>query len=87
MQAQIAHAMSRLEEEPTAQAEPSNQAAQLKDQEQQLAEILEDRMTHQEQVSVLSCMHLQQVEEVKAHSHEIRRLSALVEEQQRPSKS
>ena len=72
MWAQIAHAMSRLEEEPTAQTEPNNQAAQLKEQEQQLAEILEEKMTHHEQVSVLSCMHLQQVEEVKAQSHEIR---------------
>ena len=39
-------------------------------------------MTHHEQVSVLSCMHLQQVEEVKVQSQEIRHLLALVEEQQ-----
>ena len=39
-------------------------------------------MTHQEQVSVLSQMHLQQVEEVKAQSQEIRCLLALVESRQ-----
>ena len=47
-----------------------------------MTEILEDEMTHREQVSVLSCMHLQQAEEVKSQSQEIRRLSALVEKQQ-----
>ena len=49
---------------------------------QQLAEKIEEEMTHHKQVSVLSHMHLQQVEEVKVQSHEIRHLSALVEEQQ-----
>ena len=44
---------------------------------------MEEEMTHHEQVSVLSRMHLQQVEEVKAQSQEIRRLSALVEQQQK----
>ena len=39
-------------------------------------------MTHHKQVSVLSHMHLQQVEEVKAQSQEIQCLSALVEQQQ-----
>ena len=39
-------------------------------------------MTHKEQVSVLLHMHLQQVEEVKAQSHEIHHLLALVEDQQ-----
>ena len=66
MQSQIADAMSQIEEEPAARAEPDNQAAHLIQQDQQLAEILEDEMTHREQVSVLSCMHLQQVEEVKS---------------------
>ena len=39
-------------------------------------------MTHHEQVSVLSHMHLQQAEEVKAQSQEICHLLALVEQQQ-----
>ena len=46
IQAQIAHAMSRLEEEPTSLAEPNDQAAQLKEQVRQLAKIMEDEMTH-----------------------------------------
>ena len=73
--------MSRIEEEPTVRGEPDDQAAQLL-QDQQLANILEEEMTPQEQVSVLSHMHPQQAEEVKAQSQEIRRLSALVEQQQ-----
>ena len=39
-------------------------------------------MTHHEQVSVQYQMQLQQAEEVKAQSQEIRCLLALVEEQQ-----
>ena len=39
-------------------------------------------MTHREQVSVLSQMHLQQAEEVKTQSQEIQCLLALVEKQQ-----
>ena len=54
MQAQIAHAVSRLEEEPTSRAEPNDQAGQLQEQERQLAKIMEKEMAHQEQVSVLS---------------------------------
>ena len=83
MWAQIGHAMSRLEEETTSQAEPNYQSAQLQEQERQLAKIMEEDMAHQEQVSVLSRMHLQQAEEVKAQSQEIRCLSALVEQQQK----
>ena len=45
MQAQIANAMSRIEE-PTVRAEPDDQAAQLLQQDQQLAEILDEEMTH-----------------------------------------
>ena len=82
MWAQIANAMSQMEEEPTVRAEPDDQAAQLLQQDQQLAEVMEEEMTHQEQMSVLSHMHLQQVEEVKAQSQEIRRLLALVKQQQ-----
>ena len=81
MWAQIANAMSRIEE-PTVRAEPNDQAAQLLQQDQQLTEILEEEMTHREHVSVLFHMHLQQAEEVKAQSQEIRRLLALVEQQQ-----
>ena len=55
----------------------------MQQQDQQLAEIMEKEMTHHEQVSVLSHMYLQQVEEVKAHSQEIRQLLALVEQQQK----
>ena len=44
---------------------------------------MEEEMPYQEQVSVLSQMHLQQVEEVKAQSQEIRCLLALVEKQQK----
>ena len=68
MWVQIAHTKSRLEEEPTLQAEPDDQAAQLWQKDQQMAEIMEEEMTHQEQVSILSHMHLQQVKEVKAQS-------------------
>ena len=39
-------------------------------------------MTHQEQVSVLSQMHLQQAEKVKAQNQEIWHVLALVEQQQ-----
>ena len=78
MQTQIANAMNRIEEDPAVRAEPDDQAAHLLQQGKQLAEILEEEMTHREQVSVLSHMHLQQAEEVKAQSQEIRRLLALV---------
>ena len=46
MQAQIAHAVSRLEEEPTQQAKLINHAAQLQEQDQQLVENMEEEMTH-----------------------------------------
>ena len=82
MWAQIAANMSRSQEEPPQQADQTNQAASLQERDQQLAEIMEEEMTHQEQVSVLSWMHLQQAEEVKAWSQEIQYLSALVEQQQ-----
>ena len=82
MQAQIAVEMTKLQEEPAQQAEQINQAANLQAQDQQLAEIMEEEMTHHEQVSVLSCMHLQQVEEVKAQSQEICCLLVLDEQQQ-----
>ena len=40
--------MSRLEEEPTQQAEPIDHAAQLQEQDQQLAAIMEEEMTCRE---------------------------------------
>ena len=81
MWVQIAHAMSKLEEEPTQRAESIDHAAQLQEWDWQLAEIMKEEMTHREQVSVLSWMHLQQVMEAKAQSQEIHHLSALVEKQ------
>ena len=75
MQAQIAHEMSKIQEEPVPKAMLEDQVPQLQDlqvQDQQLAEIMEEEMTHCVQVSVLSHMHLQQAEEVKAQSQEIR---------------
>ena len=74
MWAQIAHAMSRLEDEPTTSTEPNDQTAQLQQQGRQLAKIMEEEMVHQEQMSVLSQMLLQQAEEVKAQSQEIRHI-------------
>ena len=71
MQAQIADAMSQVEEEPAARVESDNEAAHLIQQDQQLAEILEDKMTHREQMSVLSGMHLQQAEEVNCRARKL----------------
>ena len=82
MWAQIAPKMSKLQEKHVQQANQADQAACLQGKDQQLAEIKEEEMTHQEQVSVLSQMHLQQMEEVKVQSQEIWHLSALVEQQQ-----
>ena len=85
MWVQIVHEMSKIQEEPTQQAMLVDQMANLQDlevQDQQLAEIMEEEMTHREQVSVLSHMHLQQVGEVKTQSQEICCLLVLIEEQQ-----
>ena len=85
MQAQIAYEMSKIQEEPIQQAKIEQQTANLGDfqaHDQQLAEIMEEEMIHHKQVSVLSHMHLQQAEEVKVQSQEIRCLLALVEKQQ-----
>ena len=54
----------------------------LKGQEALLAEILEEEMAHQMQVSALSHLHLWQAEEIKAQSEEIKWLSTLLERQQ-----
>ena len=53
-----------------------------KGQEELLAEIVEEEMAHWTQVSVLSHLHLQQAEEIRAQSNEIKRLSTLLEKQQ-----
>ena len=49
----------------------SAEAQALKGQEALLAEIVEEEMAHQTLVSVLSHLHLQQVEEIKAQSKEM----------------
>ena len=54
----------------------------LKGQEVLLAEILEEEMAHQRQISVLSHLHLWQAEEIKDQSEEIKQLSTLLERQQ-----
>ena len=56
----------------------------LKDQEELLAEIVEEEMAHRMQVSVLSHLHLRQAEEIKAQSDEIKRLSTLLEKTANP---
>ena len=50
----------------------SAEAQDLKGKEALLAEIVEEEMAHQMQVSVLSYLHLQQAEEIKAQSEEIK---------------
>ena len=60
----------------------SAEAQALKGQEELLAEIVEEEMAHQTQVSVLSHLHLRQAEEIRAQSNEIKRLSTLLEKQQ-----
>ena len=60
----------------------STEAQALKGQEELLAEIVEEEMAHQTQVSVLSHLHLRQAEEIRAQSDEIKRLSTLLEKQQ-----
>ena len=43
---------------------------------------VEEEMAHRTQVLVLSHLHLQQAEEIKAQANEIRHLSTLLEKQQ-----
>ena len=71
MQAQRAVEMSKLQEEPAQQVEQVEQGANLQAQDQQVAEVMEEEMTHHEQVSALSHVHLQQAEEVKPQSQEM----------------
>ena len=60
----------------------SAEAQALKGQEELMAEIVEEEMAHQTQVSVLSHLHLRQAEEIRAQSDEIKRLSTLLKDQQ-----
>ena len=54
----------------------------LQGQEDLLANIIEEEMAHQMQVSVLLHLHLQQAKEIKSQSEEIRHLSTLLEKEQ-----
>ena len=60
----------------------SAEAQALQGQEALLVDIIEEEMAHWTQVSVLLHLHLQQAEEIKAQSEEIRHLSTLLEKQQ-----
>ena len=60
----------------------SAEAQALQGQEALLADIIEEEMAHWTQVLVLSQLHLQQAEEIKPQSEEIRWLSTLLEKQQ-----
>ena len=60
----------------------SVEAQALRGQEALLANIIEEEMAHRTQVLVLSHLHLQQAEEIKSESKEIRHLSTLLEKQQ-----
>ena len=60
----------------------SAEAQALQGKEALLADIIEEEMAHWTQVSVLSHLHLQQAEEIKSQSDEIRYLSTLMEKQQ-----
>ena len=71
-----------LAQRRTSLLQNSAEAQALKGQEELLAEIVEEEMTHQTQVSVLSHLHLRQAVEIKAQSSEIKRLSTLLEKQQ-----
>ena len=46
MQAKIAKEMSKLQEKAAQKAHQTNQVASLQDRDQQLAEIMEEEMTH-----------------------------------------
>ena len=60
----------------------SAEAQALQGQEALLADIIEEEMAHQTQVSVLSQLHLKQAKEIKSQSKEIRHSSTLLEKQQ-----
>ena len=83
MSVQIAAEMSRLQEEPTQQVNQASQVPSLQEKDQQVAEVMEEEMAHEAQVLILSDMHLQQTEEVRAQSQEIWHLSALVKKKKK----
>ena len=60
----------------------SAEAQALQGKEALLSDIIEEEMAHWTQVSVLSQLHLQQAEEIRSQSNEIRHLSTLLEKQQ-----
>ena len=60
----------------------STEAQALQGKEALLVNIIEEEMAHRAQVLVLSHSHLQQAEEIKSQSDEIRCLSTLLEKQQ-----
>ena len=57
-------------------------AEALQGQAALLANIIEEEMAHQTQISALSQLHIQQAEEIKSQSDDIRHLSTLLEKQQ-----
>ena len=59
----------------------SAEAQALQGKEALLADIIEEEMAHQTQVSVLSHLHLQQDKEMKSQSDEIRHLFTMLEKQ------
>ena len=60
----------------------SAEAQALQGKEALLANIIEEEMAHQTEVSVLSHSHLQQAKEIKSQSDEIGHLTTLLEKQQ-----
>ena len=58
------------------------EAQALQGKEALLANIIEEEMAQQTQVSVLSHLHLQQAKEIKSQSNEIRYLSTVLEKEQ-----
>ena len=77
-----AQGLQELAQRRASLLQDSAEAQALKGQEELLAEIVEEEMAHQAQVSVLSHLHLRQAEEIRAQSDEIKRLSTLLEKQQ-----
>ena len=66
LQVQIAAEMSKLQKEPAQLANQIDLVVSLHVKDQELAEIIDEEMTHWEQMSLLSWTHIQQVEEVHA---------------------
>ena len=75
LQKELAQRRASLHQD-SAEAQPFREKKLL------LANIIEEEMAHWTQVLVLSHLHLQQAEEIKSQSNEIRHLSTLLEKQQ-----